>query len=137
MKPGTSRKVEVMIFPRGLLSNPKANNGPVIYALYNIVEKKYYIGMSEGVPMNRWWTHFYTMGSGVSKLTNAIERSYFSDWIFHIIENVYIPDSFVRESEVNEYVRLVESMYIHRYDSITNGYNACYSSRKFMTQISK
>lgn len=129
--------VEVKIYPNGLYDMNRATEGPVIYALYNMAEKKYYIGKTNNIAMLRWYHHFKSARTKKTKIARAINNSRYRDWLFFIVEIVDPPSFIKSKEELEEFIRYQESLYIFEYDSIENGYNSGYSSKDFTNKINQ
>lgn len=86
-----------------------------IYAIRNLVNNRCYIGRSADI-QNRWYQHFSSLknGTGKLKLQNDWNKYGAGAFIFEIIEEPI---------EDNYELKVKESYYITKYNSIEQGYN--------------
>lgn len=106
----------------------KFDNGcifhPVIYAIFNMKEKKYYVGKTMNAVPNRWHCHIYRRADTSQKMRDAMNLYSLTDWAFFILEEVEIPDSIELYTHIDFYLTLRENEWIENLDSIDNGYNS-------------
>lgn len=85
-----------------------------IYKITNNINKKVYIGKTEGDVALRWHQHIYNMNNGVFyHLYNAMRKYGIQNFSFDVLE------SDVLSQNINDR----EQFYISQYDSLNNGYN--------------
>jgi hypothetical protein len=91
--------------------------------IYKITEKssnKSYIGKTKNAPFFRWWNHLKHSGSPFG---SYFSKTKLSEWTFEVLEE--LPYNTI-QSEVFR----IESEYIHKFDSINNGFNTLISNKK-------
>ena len=97
--------------------------------IYKITERstaKCYIGKTRNAPFFRWWNHLKHSGSPFGVY---LKSSKLSDWTFEVLEEL---PSNISDSEVFR----IESEYIHKFNSINNGFNSIISSKRIVSDVS-
>lgn len=97
--------------------------------IYKCTEKatgKCYIGKTRNAPFFRWWNHLTHSGSPFGMY---LRQTKLSDWLFEVLEEL------PAETPDSEVFR-IESEYIVRFDSISNGFNSVISSGKVREVLS-
>lgn len=91
-------------------------------SIYKITEKstnKCYIGKTRNAPFFRWWNH---LTHSCSPFGSYLRGTKLTDWTFEVIEEL---PSDIDDSEVFK----IETSYMHKFDSINNGFNKVVSSK--------
>lgn len=91
--------------------------------IYKCTEKftnKSYIGKTKNAPFFRWWNH---LTHSNSPFGIYLRQTKLNEWIFEVLE-ILPPET--NENEVFK----IESKYIHKYDSINNGFNSLISNKE-------
>lgn len=85
-----------------------------IYKITNKINKKVYIGKTEGEPIQRWHQHLYSAKNAIDfAIYRAMNKYGIENFSFEVIEdNIF-------ENDINE----KEKYYISYYNSYNNGYN--------------
>jgi hypothetical protein len=84
---------------------------PVIYKIYNIKTKMYYIGQTQRSFTLRWWEHIKAADN--NKFHKALKDTELTDWRFSVVEVV----KDIKELDSRELY------WIKEFDSINSGYN--------------
>jgi hypothetical protein len=85
-----------------------------VYIITNKINKKVYIGKTEGDVKMRWQQHIYNAALGVKyHLYNAIRKYGLKNFTFEILES----------NLSGEVLKEKEKEYIKQFDSLANGYN--------------
>jgi len=93
--------------------------------IYKCTEKstnKCYVGKTRNAPFFRWWNH---LTHSSSPFGIYLRSTKLSDWTFEVLEEL---PSNIGDSEIFK----VESEYILKYDSISNGFNSVISNKKVL-----
>lgn len=90
--------------------------------IYKITEKatnKSYIGKTKNAPFFRWWEH---LKHSRSPFGSYLRNTDLKEWTFEVLETL---EPYVKEKEVLR----IESEYILKYNTISNGFNALISNK--------
>lgn len=96
--------------------------------IYKITEKstgKSYIGKTRNAPFFRWWNH---LKHSSSPFGLYFRQTKLSDWSFEVLEE--LPAN-IEDTEVFR----IESEYMHKYKTITDGFNTVISNRKVISDV--
>jgi hypothetical protein len=91
--------------------------------IYKITEKatgKCYIGKTRNAPFFRWWDHLTRSSSPFGLY---LSKTKLSEWTFEVLEEL---PSNIKDSDVFK----IESEYILKFDSISNGFNTLISNKQ-------
>jgi len=94
--------------------------------IYKCTEKstgQCYIGKTRNAPFFRWWNH---LTHSSSPFGLYLRQTKLSEWTFEVLEEL---PSNVSDSEIFR----IESEYIKKFDSITNGFNSVISNKKVLS----
>jgi hypothetical protein len=91
--------------------------------IYKITEKltgKCYVGKTRNEPFFRWWNH---LRHSNSPFGIYLRNTKLSDWTFEVLE--VLPSNFADSD-----IFLIESNYIVKFNSVSNGFNSMVSNKK-------
>ncbi len=112
-----------------IISN-NSNNYPIIYKITNKITGKSYIGKTTQVFTLRWYQHVFQGGD--TKFHQELRSYPFTAWTFEVIEIIVLPEDIRTINEINQYVTKIESDYIGKYNTITEGYNSVISNKEVL-----
>jgi len=98
--------------------------------IYKCTEKssgKSYVGKTRNAPFFRWWNH---LKHSSSPFGIYLRQTKLSDWTFEVLEEL---PSNILDSEVFK----IESEYIHKFNSIKNGFNSLVSNKIVLSDSGK
>jgi len=96
--------------------------------IYKCTEKetgKCYIGKTRNAPFFRWWNH---LTHSSSQFGLYLRSTKLSEWTFEVLEEL---PSNISDSEVFK----IESEYIVKFDSISNGFNSLISNKNVVSNM--
>lgn len=94
--------------------------------VYKVTEKstgKCYVGKTRNAPFFRWWNH---LTHSSSPFGIYLRQTKLSDWTFEVLEE--LPTE-IKDTEVFR----IESEYMIKFDSISNGFNSVISNKSTQT----
>lgn len=101
----------------------KADSLNYIYKCTEKSTNKSYIGKTRNAPFFRWWNH---LTHSSSPFGIYLRQTKLSDWTFEVLEE--LPAS-IPDKEVFR----IESEYISKFDTITNGFNSLISNKSVLS----
>jgi len=104
-------------------------HSPCIYKIKNKKENKVYIGQTTQYCTFRWYQHFSSSSSSMTKFHEKINKTKITDWEFEVIE-IIEKKSNISKSDSKLFINKREQYWINYYDSINNGYNTATANKE-------
>lgn len=109
--------------------NINGSSLPVIYKITNKTTGLSYIGKTTQVFTLRWYQHFFH--GSETEFHKAIKDSDITDWIFEILESIYLDNSIIKTStDADNFILEREKHWIDKFNTIIHGYNSLIPTSK-------